>query len=329
VAISHGSSHLKVDLGVLGTALSYFPGVPIFFFISGFLVYQSYCRLNGDNITFFLNRILRIYPGVFASFLLALGLLYLSGFLGQKEISGVEFLIWSLTSLTFLQFYNPDFLREFGTGVMNGSLWTVSVEIQFYLLVPIVWKVLQKKSRSSLILWAAIFVSLAVWNSFFNEKQNLALKLFAVSFLPWMGLFLVGVLAAHFRILFERILSISPIYYLLSFIFFMHMSVVFDFGSGNKINFPTYIILCCLILRFAYYCPSLSSWILRDNDISYGIYIYHMPIINLFIYLGYDGSIENFLTAIFIVLVLSLFSWFLIERPALGLKKMSLKKAPS
>jgi peptidoglycan/LPS O-acetylase OafA/YrhL len=44
-----------------------------------------------------------------------------------------------LAQLSIVQFYNPDFLRGYGVGVLNGSLWTISVELQFYVMLPWVW----------------------------------------------------------------------------------------------------------------------------------------------------------------------------------------------
>lgn len=38
--------------------------------------------------------------------------------------------------MSFVQFYNPDWLRGFGTGVLNGSLWSIPVELQYYVLLP-------------------------------------------------------------------------------------------------------------------------------------------------------------------------------------------------
>lgn len=47
-----------------------FPGVPIFFMVSGFLIYWSFER-NQDNITkFFKNRCLRIYPALWVCLLI-------------------------------------------------------------------------------------------------------------------------------------------------------------------------------------------------------------------------------------------------------------------
>jgi peptidoglycan/LPS O-acetylase OafA/YrhL len=75
-----------------------------------------------------------------------------------------------------------------------------------------------------------------------------------------------------------------------------------------------------LVLKLAYIKPKLSNKLLKDNDISYGIYIYHMPLVNLFLFFNLTEKIDWLLLAIFGTLILATLSWFLLERPCLGLK---------
>ena len=50
--------------------------------------------------------------------------------------------------MAVFQFYGPDFMRSFGSGVLNGSLWTVTVELQFYILVPVIYWILSKAVKN-------------------------------------------------------------------------------------------------------------------------------------------------------------------------------------
>ena len=135
VVIVHGVDHL----GVRGVdrfidLISYFPGVPIFFTISGFLISKSWER-SPDYKSYFRNRLLRIYPALWVCLFFTITIFITSG----VRFDFGEFAAWLAAQLTFFQFYNPEFLRTFGVGVMNGSLWTIPVELQFYFLLPFLY----------------------------------------------------------------------------------------------------------------------------------------------------------------------------------------------
>ncbi len=134
VAIIHGIYHLEVDstgYGMIQSILNYFPGVSIFFIISGFLVTQSALRLRENVCYYIANRFLRIYPALWGGLLISIIMVIFSA---PKIIFGdlVHFTIWLFAQLTFVQFYNPDFLRSYGVGVINGSLWTIIVDPEIW-----------------------------------------------------------------------------------------------------------------------------------------------------------------------------------------------------
>ena len=61
VVVTHTISHFQTSVH-LPALISNFPGVPAFFFVSGFLIYSSY--LNAPGIRYFSNRFLRLFPGL-------------------------------------------------------------------------------------------------------------------------------------------------------------------------------------------------------------------------------------------------------------------------
>ena len=316
----------------LSNLISPLPGVPIFFFISGFLISAAWER-NPDIKIFALNRIYRVFPGLWACVLLsAVSVLVFYDVTILKE-NLPQFLLWILTQGSIIQVWNPEFLRGYGIGVVNGSLWTISVEVCFYIFIPLIYflkKVLKLKTNILLIL---IIVSSFALNYFLessysdNYISEFNSKLLLVSPLPWFGMFCVGILfnknlkTLHF---FTR----NRFWYLL-FLFVCISSVPFWHQStllirfGNSIGILNYIALCFLIMSAAYSNPRISDKILRRNDISYGVYIYHQPILNVFIILGLQGSTGVFL-CLLTTLLLALISWRFIERPVLLLKKRSL-----
>jgi peptidoglycan/LPS O-acetylase OafA/YrhL len=106
----------------------------------------------------------------------------------------------------------------------------------------------------------------------------------------------------------------------------MYITVIafFDISMGNHINPIAFFMLTILLFFVAYSSPKISDSILRRNDISYGVYIYHIPVINIFIYYGYVGNIGNFISVLMITIVLGVFSWIVVEKPSLLLKKKTI-----
>jgi peptidoglycan/LPS O-acetylase OafA/YrhL len=109
-----------------------FLGVDLFFFISGFCIYFPYARARRDGRAapttrrFFKRRAVKILP----SYLLALtvfAIVYHARFASPAEAA-----IQIATHLTFLHTLSP-----LTFGAISGPLWTIGVEVQFYLLFPL------------------------------------------------------------------------------------------------------------------------------------------------------------------------------------------------
>ena len=323
VAIAHTSGHLNIDLPGIFAVLGYFPGVPIFFFISGFLIYNSYANIKGPKWrVFFTNRFLRLYPGLIGCFFVTLLSLIISGYLQTQTFTAKDFGIWVLTSVTFFQFYNPDFLRDYGVGAINGSLWTISVELQFYLLTPLLFIALHKH-RSAAVAVAIALVIANMANTFLNESNSTVLKLVEVSFVPWFYMFMLGAIVSTRKSLQEMILSVNAVVYLVLYLTTYVIAAEYNLGTGNGINFISYLLLCCVIFRLAYTKSTLSRKLLGGNDISYGIYIYHMPVVNLWLFSKIQGTPASFVTAMLSTIGIAVVSWYLVEKPALKLKKIA------
>ena len=136
VLLWHGAVHLKVfdSLFVFLSLIFQFPGVPIFFTISGFLISYSLERNNFDLKKYFKNRSLRIFPALWVCTIFTAILLFLFGKMTvlKDEIS------WFLAQISFFQFYSSPSLKSWGVGHPNGSLWSIAIELQFYLILPFI-----------------------------------------------------------------------------------------------------------------------------------------------------------------------------------------------
>ena len=114
--------------------------VGVFFSISGFLVFKSLENSASLKI-FILKRLLRIYPALILSVLLSV---YFYGLI-CTNLSAQEYLS---NELTFLYIQNitgfniryelPGVFENNPMRSVNGSLWSITMELKFYLLLGLI-----------------------------------------------------------------------------------------------------------------------------------------------------------------------------------------------
>lgn len=315
--------------------LNLFPGVPIFFFISGYLISRSYEHSRGlGNYSF--NRAIRIFPALHACVLLNILLVAATGYFALAEAGYLDVLLLYVAKTTFLQFYNPEFMRGFGDGVLNGSLWTIAVELQFYLLTPIFYLLFispARPIRSDIAVIAIALLSLIVNRLLYNNQaaygETIVWKLVRVSFAPWLYMFLFGLLCQrHYEVLLRWLNSNVAPWLLLAYLTYAWLLHSIGEPVNNRIGPLLFFPLALTTLATAYCKPHLATKLLRKNDISYGIYIYHMPIVNQLLYFGIGGLLASF-GALLTSVVLALISWFGLERPLLSRKRITLHRVES
>ena len=196
-------------------------------------------------------------------------------------------------------------------------MWTISVELQFYVVTPLIAYLVARR----VAYWTPLFVLLLVANFvFWNvlDQQGLLFKLVNVSFVPWLYMFVAGAWLSTRRDVIGRIRALPLVVPVLSFGFAVFLTrLVGQNAGGNNINPLMFMALAVLVVRLAYTAPNLSGRLLRGNDISYGIYIYHMPIVNFALWYGFMGSWLAVGVALVASAALALASWTVLERPAI------------
>jgi peptidoglycan/LPS O-acetylase OafA/YrhL len=297
--------------------IHHFPGVPAFFFVSGFLIYASYMNSPGR---YFENRFLRLYPGlVFVTLGGTVVTLIAHGW--SELFNNVKtYTVWFLAQTTLGQAYNPGLFRDVGVGVVNGSLWTLTTEILFYVSVPIiVW--MERCFRFTVpVLFALSFVIYATGPTIFTAalyRDKTFYDVIALTPIAWGWMFAAGILAVKYFDHLQRWLRQMP-----WMVIPLTIMIIFGHGpffnsSNNRLGLLYFFCYIGLVLWFAFVTP----FVRMNFDLSYGTYIWHMPIINLLLVLG----IPNAPLAIALTFVLATLSWLFVEKPALKLKRQSLK----
>lgn len=344
VVLAHAIGHtdLKNQLPAWGRqvfeAVMMFPGVPVFFVISGFLIARSYERNPTDLAGYFWRRGLRIFPALWICLIFTLVTLGAFGFLGADFLPSRTFTAWLLGQVGFCQFYNPEHFRGFGIGVVNGALWTITVELQFYVFVPIL-HFLTRGARSGTRLAGGImaflfFVSFAVFCVMDHHVNGpggftgapMLYKLLHVTLIPHLWMFLLGILIHRNFAKLEPWIEGKALYYLLAFGLFTALQCAFL----HERNLPFYlaylpsrILLAFATIACAYSLRPLSHKLLRGTDISYGVYIYHSIVINVVVQLGLMTSLRSVAVVYAVSVIAALLSWHYIEKPALACKSIS------
>lgn len=325
VVFIHAIHHLKIDGWpklFADQVIVHFPGVPIFFTVSGFLIFWAFDR-KPNLKQYFINRILRLYPALYVCLLITIALLLINSSL--LLLSDKGFYLWIAAQTTFFQFYTPESVRFWGVGTPNGSLWTITVELQFYLMVPIIYYLIKcQKSNKVLILF--FLISLVLNFLVASLTENSLTKLFFVSVTPYLFNFLIGTISYIYweklRDFIENKFLIWLSIYLIYCVFFGNF-LGFDlrtYALTNILQVFSQILLGILTLSFAFSFNNLSQKTLKHNDISYGVYIYHMLVVNSFVSLALLEKTIYLTLVLAITIIMATISWVFIEKPALRLK---------
>lgn len=300
------------------------PGVPTFFFISGSLIYISYKRTKARGLrAFFTNRILRIYPALWTCIFAATVSVVLTGYYFSHQPTIGHFVFWLFAQGSILQFYNPDFMRAYGAGVLNGALWTISVELQFYILTPLLYILLHKKP----VLFGLLAATSLALNLYLRLEMNwelMAMKLAYVSFLSWVFMYMTGMLAAEYSKLQNVAKRIPYTVLLVALVLSQNYVGTYIENASNGINPISFIIVAALVTKFSTQRIPIfvgAQRFIERNDFSYGLYLYHMPVINFLLFEGLLSRFGNALAVLPIAGTAAAISWYVIERPALRRKR--------
>lgn len=284
--------------------------VNLFFVTSGFLVAASY--VQRENLFAFIEaRLLRIYPGL----IVAVFFCVFVGFLVTTESilsyfsspTTWSYLKHNMLLVTGIQFDLPGvFVSNPYPGSVNGSLWTLPIEVWMYFWVAVLGSLSLLKGKKSFNLFF-IFLCLMYAQSssgnFFiaHEPRTAQLAL----------LFMLG---TFFYVNRDKMplgfVSLSALALL------VYVTLAFPFSLFIKSIFFSYFVLL-LALHPKLKLPSIDRW----GDISYGIYIYAFPVQQTLAYLMPQVQpISMFIISTIITFVLAMLSWHLVEKPALKMK---------
>jgi peptidoglycan/LPS O-acetylase OafA/YrhL len=292
-------------------------GVACFFVISGFLVTQSWLS-RSHVVPFVAARVLRIYPALLGAVALTLALAWLSGPLDARSFLAhpqtLEYILHVAPGWEMKYRLPGAFPANPIPHDVNGSLWTLPVELRLYLVVLAagVAGLLARRVAWFAALW--LMLALLVWHPewfpmppYDVVTRDLVL-LFALGSLAcvWRDAIPVSLPLAAFAVL---LVAVNPA----------------DLARG-----ALFAPLLAYIVLVAAYHPRLAlSAFNRTGDYSYGVYVYSFPIQQTIVQrLPGIEPMPLFALALALTLAVAALSWHALERPALGLKSRFVPPAP-
>lgn len=277
--------------------------VAIFFIISGFLITQSFAR-SKSLVEYLVNRVVRIFPALLVVTFLTLFVL------GPLVTTKTSSEYWSsYTTLRYIgnfliyptaQNLPGVFEASVYPYVTNASIWTLSYEFTCYLCVAAFGLTIRKSWRL-----AAAMLILAGATVFFTYIQPSIFIKFAAYFFSGSVVYI----GRKIIVLDFKVFAISTIA-LGVFIFLHHGFIV------AICIFGTYV---TIYLAYSKYFP--VDGITRYGDFSYGIYLYAWPVQQLLVPIA-QTPFFNFLASFPLILLLSVCSWYLVEKPSLLRRKI-------
>lgn len=312
-------------------------GVLIFFSISGFLVARSWVG-EPRLLPFAIKRGLRLLPGLIVVLLvsaLVLGPLVsaepLHAYLSDPATKG-----YVLNNATFQSDWNLPgvFAHNIYPQAVNGSLWTLPLELKMYVFVALAGLLgLLRGRRRWLLLPVVVYGALATiphiagripgGSHYTAALANIQMPSDVLALVP-SGVFngytdcVVAFTIGTAMYAMRAHITLRWRYAAIAFLAFIAAMLVGGRAPAVTLSIVApYIVLCV-----AYRTASLVRLPRRLGDLSYGMYLYAFPVQQTVSYLIAPRSgWVLFVLSLPVTAVLAAASWHLVERPALGLKR--------
>ncbi len=288
-----------------------------FFVISGLLIYRSYTRSSSLS-SYLEKRVRRIWPAYFTIVVLAGIALCPLSTLPFSQYFGSGFWKYLGANLLFLNFLAPSLPGVFSSNAIpavNLALWTLKIEVAFYLSVPFIHYLCSRFGTKKTI--GAIFTFSCIWKYGFAlldilyhsravytlDSSRSFYSQMEAQFPGQLVYFCAGILLLLYfdtlKLHFRSIFCITVCFYLLD-----------HWLTRGNLDF-LWISGVVFVFGFWRYFGNFSKY----GDFSYGVYIVHCPIFQTLIALG----LARQKPVIFIIVSLSLLGlagllmWHLVE----------------
>lgn len=226
------------------------------------------------------KRIRRIYPAYFT--VVMLGAILLAAVSSQSIASyfswaWVKYVAANLAFLNFLQPTLPGVFDTNNMAAVNGALWTLKIEVAFYLTVPLFVYLFRRFALLPVLLLvycaSIAYVSLM---TVLAERTGSGVYAELSRQLPGqLSYFIAGAFLYYYLPLFERRVG----YFLVAAASVLAANMFFPLPLLEPFALATLVVFFGLFL----YVGNFGKY----GDFSYGIYILHFPVIQILLHTGW------------------------------------------
>ena len=281
-------------------------GVVVLFCISGFLVPASMERSRGVW-EFLKKRVLRIIPSMWVCIIVGIIVAALfCGFTLNKT-----FVTWFAGQLVFIRdLPQPDFISNFGIGNFQANLWTMIFTVQFYIITAVIYRFIKNRRLCVWILVLALSLAFNLAVPYLQEILPETGKIIVShSCLPYFYMYFAGWFMYRYREKIVPILARTKILCIVLFIIRALYCEKFGVRVGEYQDMIQVLLLCMLTIGIGYSFGKIRF----KFDLSYGLYLYHMIIVDIFVQTGLVGNMKYVIAVYAIAVLCALVSHFLVD----------------
>ncbi|MDJ0920566.1 MAG: acyltransferase [Henriciella sp.] len=281
-----------------------------FFIASGALVYGSLER-SREIADYAGKRIRRLYPAYVVVILVPTVIAIVINWENTDAMAQIaRYFGANLLFLNFLQPNLPGLFEDHAITAVNGALWTLKIEVMFYMVLPFVAAILTRLARYWWIGLLILYVGGWIWSVEAAKLEHPFAAQIARQLPGQMAYFASGM--ALWKL--WPVARARPVALL-----FVGLTLL----VGSFVIAPLEILraaaLAAVIAGIAF-MPGPTIRAARWGDVSYGIYITHFPIVQGLVALGILSALPllgQIALPAALVLLASYVLWWTVERPSL------------
>lgn len=289
--------------------------VVVFFILSAFVIKHSFASHHYSWKNFYTIRLIRIYWPFLLSMLFSIAMLVIcvkyinpqiyTGSLREYNTrlsAAYDGLSLQQVLKTILFIYKGEFAG------FNYAYWSLGHELIFYLLFPFY----NRLNHKTILLPAILFIALFL-------ITGLSVFYYQLFFLAGLVLY-----DYFFRLSQQPVIKNKMVYALVLAAFFVAVNAANKAVSEKFSDIVTLLYSFFIFDYIIYYVKSKNGWLMKLGDISYSLYLNHLPLLLLFyaVITRYTGELVFFsrvpyYSGVLVALLLTIPLYVLMEKPSI------------